>query len=113
MSAAGEPIKRLLRASLGTERGERTIAAAVDLKTRIQYALSASGRHSIAELDALRDRHAGERCVIVGNGPSLRGMDLSVLRGEVTFGLNRGYLAFQPLGFATSYLVAINVQVVE
>ena len=113
MSAAGESIKRLLRSSLGTERGERVIAAAVDLKTRTQYGLSASGRHSIAELDAMRDRHAGERCVIVGNGPSLRGMDLSVLRSETTFGLNRGYLAFQSLGFGTSYLVAINVHVVQ
>jgi hypothetical protein len=113
VSAVGEPIKRLLRAALGTDRGERVIGAAVDLKTRTQYGLSASGRHSIAELDALRDRHAGERCVILGNGPSLRQMDLSVLRSETTFGLNRGYLAFQRLGFAPTYLVAINVTVVE
>jgi hypothetical protein len=113
VSAAGESVKRLLRTSLGAERGERAIGAAVDLRTLVQYSLSPSGRRSMAELDALRDRHAGERCVIVGNGPSLRGMDLSVLRGEVTFGLNRGYLAFQPLGFGTTYLVAINVHVVE
>jgi hypothetical protein len=113
VSALGEPIKRLLRAALGTDRGERVIGAAVDLKTRTEYVLSATGRRSMAELHALHDRHAGERCVIVGNGPSLRQMDLSVLRGEVTFGLNRGYLAFQPLGFAPTYLVAINVTVVE
>jgi hypothetical protein len=113
VSAAAESIKRLLRAALGTDRGERVIEAAVDLKTRMEYALSATGRRSMAALDALHDRHAGQRCVIVGNGPSLRQMDLSVLRSEVTFGLNRGYLAFQPLGFAPNYLVAINVTVVE
>jgi hypothetical protein len=113
VSAAGEPIKRLLRAALGPERGERAIGMAIDLKTRTQYALSPTGRRSVAELDALRNLHVGERCVIVGNGPSLRQMDLSVLRGELTFGLNRGYLAFQPLGFATTYLVAINLNVVE
>jgi hypothetical protein len=113
MSAISEPIKGLLRRSLGVERGESAIAAVVDAKSRVQYALSPAGRWSAAQLTAMRDRHAGQRCVIVGNGPSLRQMDLSPLRSEITFGLNRGYLAFRGLGFATTYLVAINVHVVE
>lgn len=113
MSAISEPIKGLLRRSLGAERGERAIGTVVEAKSRIQYAVSPNGRRSVAQLASLRDRHAGERCVIVGNGPSLKEMDLSVLRSEITFGLNRGYLLFQKLGFATTYLVAINVHVVE
>lgn len=113
MSAASEPIKGLLRVALGDERGERVIGALVDAKSRVQYGRSPAGRRSARELALLRDRHAGGRCVIVGNGPSLKRMDLSPLRSEVTFGLNRGYLLFQKLGFSTTYLVAINVHVVE
>jgi hypothetical protein len=44
----------------------------------------------------------------VGNGPSLRYTDLSWLRHEFTFGLNRIYLAFASLGFETSCLVSVN-----
>jgi hypothetical protein len=113
MSVISEPVKRIVRTTLGGERGERVIGALVDAKSRIEYALSPSGRRSSAQLTSMRDGHAGERCVIVGNGPSLREMDLSPLRSEVTFGLNRGYLLFQKLGFAPTYLVAVNVNVVD
>jgi hypothetical protein len=113
MSAISEPIKGLLRRSLGRERGERAIGAVVDAKSRIQFAVSPDGRRSVAQLRAMRNLHAGERCVIVGNGPSLRKMDLSIINSEVTFGLNRGYLLFQKLGFATTYLMAISTHVVE
>jgi hypothetical protein len=113
MSAIGEPVKGLVRKALGAERGERVVGALVDAKSRIEYAVSPSGRWSSAQLRSMRGRHAGERCVIVGNGPSLREMDLAALGSEVTFGLNRGYLLFQKLGFAPTYLVAVNVNVVD
>jgi len=61
----------------------------------------------------LKDSHQGERCFIVGNGPSLRHTDLSRLRGEFTFGLNRVYLLFPQIGFATSCLVSVNDLVLE
>jgi hypothetical protein len=73
-----------------------------------------SHRHGTAErLAALKDRHRGERCFLLGNGPSLRTMDLSPLRDEVTIGLNRIYLLFEEMGFSTTYLVAINQLVLE
>jgi len=40
-------------------------------------------------------------------------MDLSALRNEFTFGLNRIYLAFPALGFQTSCLVSVNDLVIE
>ncbi|MEO6578318.1 MAG: hypothetical protein ABIO99_05410 [Candidatus Limnocylindria bacterium] len=40
-------------------------------------------------------------------------MDLSVLRGECTFGLNRGYLLSDRIGVPTTFLVAVNRYVVE
>ena len=62
---------------------------------------------------ALKDTHRGERCFVIGNGPSLKKTDLSLLRGEVTFGLNRIYLLFDELGFSTTYYVSVNELVIE
>jgi hypothetical protein len=70
-------------------------------------------RASIRRLAAYKDIHQGERCVIIGNGPSLQKTDVSRLKDEYTFGMNRVYLAFQKWGFSTSYYVAINDLVVE
>ena len=64
-------------------------------------------------LAALKDIHKGERAFIIGNGPSLRQTDLSKLKNEFTFGLNRIYLLFPELGFHTTYLVSINDLVIE
>ena len=55
-----------------------------------------------------RDLHQGERCVIVCNGPSLNQMDLSFLRHEIVFGLNKIYLGLEQFGFYPRYLVAVN-----
>jgi hypothetical protein len=60
-----------------------------------------------------QDRYRGKRCFVIGNGPSLKDTDLSFLKDEYTFGMNRVYLAFQDWGFQTSFLVAINDLVVE
>jgi hypothetical protein len=70
-------------------------------------------RDSIRRLAQLKDCHKGERCFIIGNGPSLRQTDLSKLRGEHTLGMNRIYLAFPELGFTTSYYLSVNDLVVE
>ncbi|MCG8351155.1 MAG: hypothetical protein MI924_25575 [Chloroflexales bacterium] len=78
------------------------------LTSGLEWHRSAEGWQSARRLCALRDRHKGERCFIIGNGPSLKQMDLSPLRDEYTFGLNRIYLLFPTLGFHTTYLVSIN-----
>ena len=49
-----------------------------------QYAAQAGD--SLAQLAAFKDIHRGERCFIIGNGPSLKKTDLSRLRHEFTFG---------------------------
>lgn len=70
--------------------------------------LSPRWRQSLEKLEQYRDAHKGQRCFIIGNGPSLRKTDLSRLKDEYTFGLNRIFLAFPELGFTTSYLVSVN-----
>jgi hypothetical protein len=70
-------------------------------------------RKSIHSLNRYRDIHAGERCFIIGNGPSLKNTDLSYLGKEYTFGMNRIYLMFAELGFSTTYYLSINSLVIE
>jgi len=70
-------------------------------------------RESIRCLGEFKDVHRGRRCFIIGNGPSLKQTDLSLLKDEFTFGMNRIYLAFPELGFTTTYYVSINSLVVE
>ncbi len=57
--------------------------------------------------------HQGKRAFIIGNGPSLKNTDLTRLKDEYTFGLNRIYLMFPELGFTTTYLVSINDLIIE
>ncbi|HVP21129.1 MAG TPA: 6-hydroxymethylpterin diphosphokinase MptE-like protein [Anaerolineaceae bacterium] len=70
-------------------------------------------RESIHRLAALRDTHRGERCFIIGNGPSLKNTDLQKLKSEFTIGMNRIFLAFPEIGFKTSVLLSVNDLVVE
>lgn len=70
-------------------------------------------RDSIRRLAELRDKHRGQRCFLIGNGPSLRQTDLSRLKNEFTIGTNRIYLAFPEIGFTTSYYLSVNDLVIE
>lgn len=70
-------------------------------------------RESIRKLAALKDIHRGERCFLIGNGPSLRNTDLSRLRGEHSIGTNRIFLMFPELNFAPSYYASVNDLVIE
>lgn len=76
-------------------------------------AVSPRWQRSLRDLLSYHNSHTGQRCFIIGNGPSLRQTDLSRLKGEFTFGLNRIYLMFPELGFSTSFLVVINDLVIE
>ena len=65
------------------------------------------------ELVRFKDLHREQRCFIIGNGPSLKNTDVSKLKDEYTFGMNRIYLAFDDWGFRTSFLVCVNSLVIE
>jgi tetratricopeptide (TPR) repeat protein len=68
---------------------------------------------NFADISQFRDKHNGESCFIIGNGPSLREMDLSPLRHRIAFGLNKIHLLFDKLGFETTYLAAANPYVIQ
>jgi hypothetical protein len=54
---------------------------------------------------ALRDRHRGtRRCFVIGNGPSLKGVDLTQLRDEPAIGANSFYKHPQAAAVNLAYL---------
>ena len=71
---------------------------------------AAENRRRISQFHGI---HAGERCFIVANGPSLQNTDLDLLVDEKTFGMNRIYLNFDRSSFRPSYYVAFNELVLE
>jgi hypothetical protein len=66
-----------------------------------------------SRLARFRDLHAGERAVLVCNGPSLNRMDLRRLRGQTVIGLNKIHLGLDRFGFFPRYLVVVNPRVGE
>jgi hypothetical protein len=108
----GRLIKPLARAILG----ERYILAKFLWRQWCQeqpYYKIPAGVLSIRRLREFKDIHKGERCVIIGNGPSLINMDLSLLDSEITFGLNRIYLLEQMSQASLNYYVCVNPLVLE
>jgi len=56
------------------------------------------------------NQHAGETCIIIGNGPSLNDIPLEFLKSYLTFGTNRIYLL---KGFEPTYYVSVNPLVIN
>lgn len=69
--------------------------------------------NSQSRLQTLKDRHRGQRCVLVANGPSLNVMDLGFLRRETVIGVNKIYLGFRKYDFYPRYFVAVNRKVID
>ncbi len=106
------------RMKLGELTPGRVLKAAcrrfVDIPHSVIWDFNLSGSNINKEnLRKYKDIHKGERCVIIGNGPSLKSMDLSCLKNEVTFGMNRIYLLFDQIPFEPTYFVSINELVLK
>lgn len=56
------------------------------------------------------EKHKGETCIIIGNGPSLKGVPREFLLKYPTFGTNRIYLLD---GFTPTYYCAVNPLVIQ
>src|SRR3546814_9326201 len=53
----------------------------------------------IPDIAQFKDRHRGERCFILGGGPSLKKIDPGKLRNEVKFAVNGIFLIYEWIGF--------------
>ena len=71
-------------------------------------------RHA-TKLKALKEKHSGEKAVILCNGPSLNAVDFEQLAsaGVTTFGLNKINLLFERTSFRPDYIVAVNRHVLD
>jgi len=57
------------------------------------------------KIDSLKNIHKGQRCFILGNGPSLNKTDVLKLKNEITFGVNSIFLMAQTNDFKPTYYV--------
>jgi hypothetical protein len=66
-----------------------------------------------SEIAELRNAFLGERCFIIGNGPSLNRHDLSLLRSEYSFGVNSFYYKTRETGFRPTFYVVEDSSVMK
>lgn len=62
---------------------------------------------------ALKNKYEGNRVIIIGNGPSLNKIDLSLLKKEYTIGLNKVYLLFNRIDWRPTFITSYITDVVE
>lgn len=65
-----------------------------------------------ARLQQFHGKYNGQRCFIMGNGPSLNKMDLSLLQNEYVWGSNRCYLLFNKISWRPKFYMAVDTRVV-
>lgn len=88
-------------------------SAAGEIVRRLAWDARPESWRSRRVLRDWRDRHAGQSCVIVCNGPSLLATDMSAVGSVFSFGLNKINLLFDRSSFRPSCIVAVNKLVLE
>ncbi|GGY96578.1 6-hydroxymethylpterin diphosphokinase MptE-like protein [Novosphingobium colocasiae] len=84
-----------------------------DVPDRLWWLFGSGARHNRTALRELKDRHRGETCVIICNGPSLNRTDLKLIRDLPSIGMNRSYLMFEQWGFVPTYFAVTAQHVIE
>ena len=69
-------------------------------------------RHLSERLRTLKGAYRGQRCFIMGNGPSLNKMDLELLQHEHVWGVNKIYLLFDRISWRPGFYAAVDRRVV-
>ena len=69
-------------------------------------------RNEIARLQSLKGLYQGKRCFIMGNGPSLNHMDLTLFKNEFVWGSNRCYLLYNRIDWRPKFYSAVDERVV-
>lgn len=57
-------------------------------------------------IESFRNKYKGQRCFLIGNGPSLRLADLNMLKDEICFGCNMIYKVFERTDWRPTFLCA-------
>lgn len=69
-----------------------------------KYSKSADSK----QMKKLHNIHQGQRCFVIGNGPSLTPDDLTRIKDEYSFAANRIYCIYESTSWRPSYYVAID-----
>mgnify|MGYP003295767544 CR=1 FL=1 len=64
-------------------------------------------------LKSLKDKFDGQRCFLIGNGPSLSAEDLEKVRGEYSFSCNKIYKAFDKTNFRPCFYIVDDYALVK
>jgi len=83
-----------------------------ELDKTLLYLKEEDARQINSRLNKLKGIFAGNRCIIMGNGPSLNQMDLDLFREEYVWGSNKCYLLFERIDWRPSFYVAVDRRVV-
>lgn len=83
------------------------------LPHKITWNFSGQGKKNRKKIESFYNIHKNQRCFLIANGPSIKKTDLSYLKNEITFGMNRIYLLNEKTGFKPSYYVCVNKLVLE
>jgi len=73
--------------------------------------LDSNIRNMSQRLSSLQGSYRGQRCFIMGNGPSLNRMDLELFSQEHVWGLNKCYLLFDRISWRPGFYVAVDMRV--
>ena len=65
------------------------------------------------KLQTLHNKFKGERCFIIGNGPSLNKCDLTLLENEYTFGVNGIFYKTDKSGFRPTFYMVEDTHVID
>lgn len=76
-----------------------------------RYGSGLTSPEPVSDLTPFRNRHAGQRCFILGNGPSLNQTDLSLLKNEIVFGCNSVFLLFDRIDWRPAYYACVDSRV--
>lgn len=108
-------LARFQRSDMSAKRITEAVKRRLDdIPDTISWYLSAGNKSfNQKNFEQYHNRHRADRCFIVGNGPSLKKMDLNLLKDEFCFGMNRIYLLFEHTPFRPTYYVASNELVLE
>lgn len=86
------------------------------IKSRISRAeVIVNGRRGSSNeyLKSIKDKYKGQRCFVLGNGPSLASEDLEKLKSEITFASNRIYKAFENTDWRPTFFGMMDESVAE
>ncbi|MDD9952571.1 MAG: DUF115 domain-containing protein [Zetaproteobacteria bacterium] len=104
-------VKRMLGGASAQPSPTPRIHTTVPHYVRIEE--PAPERADRAQIASFRDKYIGKRCFIVGNGPSLRQLDLSKLRDEYSFGVNSIFLMQDYQDFRPTFYVVEDIRVMH